>query len=166
MLTSCNTKPQRGVTMVASRFRSALCDASRLKNGWYKAARKKRAFRYATLNPCRVPTARYPLTSSLPAIETAGRSTLVASYLKNHCQMPMASLPKLESIINYQFSIPLLCLTASYTNIADDTLTFSESSRPSIGIRMCAVAARRHCSVSPVDSVPMTIAVPTRMSTS
>ena len=32
MLTSCNTKPQRGVTMVASRF-----------NGWYKAARKKRA---------------------------------------------------------------------------------------------------------------------------
>ena len=44
MLTSCNTKPQRGVTMVASRF-----------NGWYKAAIKKRAFRYATLNPCRVP---------------------------------------------------------------------------------------------------------------
>ena len=36
---SCNTKPQRGVTMVASRF-----------NGWYKAARKKRAFRYATSN--------------------------------------------------------------------------------------------------------------------
>ena len=49
--TSCNTKPQRGV-MVASHFRSALCDASRLKNGWYKAARKKRAFRYATSNPC------------------------------------------------------------------------------------------------------------------
>ena len=69
--TSCNTKPQRGVTMVASRF-----------NGWYKAARKKRAFRYATLNPCRVPTARYPLTSSLPAIEMAGY----------HCLMPMASL--------------------------------------------------------------------------
>ena len=85
MLTSCNTKPQRGVTMVASRF-----------NGWYKAAIKKRAFRYATLNPCRVPTARYPLTSSLPAIEMAGRSTLVASYLKNHCQMPTASLPKLK----------------------------------------------------------------------
>ena len=75
MLTSCNTKPQRGVTMVASRF-----------NGWYKAARKKRAFRYATLNPCRVPTARYPLTSSLPAIEMAGY----------HCQMPTASLAKLE----------------------------------------------------------------------
>ena len=37
MPTSCNAKPQRGVTMVASRF-----------NGWYKAARKKRAFRYAT----------------------------------------------------------------------------------------------------------------------
>ena len=73
--TSCNTKPQRGVTMVASRF-----------NGWYKAARKKRAFRYATLNPCRVPTARYPLTSSLPAIEMAGY----------HCLMPTASLAKLE----------------------------------------------------------------------
>ena len=42
--TSCNTKPQRGVTRVASRF-----------NGWYIAARKKRAFRYATSNPCRVP---------------------------------------------------------------------------------------------------------------
>ena len=76
--TSCNTKPQRGVTRVASRF-----------NGWYIAARKKRAFRYATLNPCRVPTARYPLTSSLPAIEMAGY----------HCQMPMASLTKLEYII-------------------------------------------------------------------
>ena len=97
--TSCNTKPQRGVTMVlevssvpsgraASRFRSALCDASRLKNGWYKAARKKRAFRYATSNPCRVPTARYPLTSSLPAIEMAGY----------HCQMPTASLAKLENL--------------------------------------------------------------------
>ena len=78
MLTSCNTKPQRGVTMVASRF-----------NGWYKAAIKKRAFRYATLNPCRVPTARYPLTSSLPAIKMAGY----------HCQMPTASLPKLQLLI-------------------------------------------------------------------
>ena len=77
MLTSCNTKPQRGVTMVASRF-----------NGWYKAARKRRAFRYATSNPCRVPTARYPSTSSLPAIEMAGY----------HCLMPTASLPKLQII--------------------------------------------------------------------
>ena len=77
MLTSCNTKPQRGVTMVASRF-----------NGWYKAVRKKRAFRYATSNPCRVPTARYLLTFSLPAIEMAGY----------HCLMPMASLPKLQSL--------------------------------------------------------------------
>ena len=83
--TSCNAKPQRGVTKVASRF-----------NGWYIAARKKRAFRYATSNPCRVPTARYPLASSLPAIEMAGRSTLVASYLKNPCQMPTASLEELE----------------------------------------------------------------------
>ena len=74
---SIHTKPQRGVTMVASRF-----------NGWYKAARKKRAFRYATSNPCRVPTARYPSTSSLPAIEMAGY----------HCQMPTASLPKLQWI--------------------------------------------------------------------
>ena len=75
--TSCNTKPQRGVTMVASRF-----------NGWYIAARKKRAFSYATLNPCRVPTARYPSTSSLPAIEMAGY----------HCQMPTASHAKLKLI--------------------------------------------------------------------
>ena len=44
MPTSCNAKPQRGVTMVASRF-----------NGWYK----------------------------------------VAGY---HCQMPTASLPKLQLI--------------------------------------------------------------------
>ena len=78
MLTSCNTKPQRGVTRVASHF-----------NGWYKAARKKRAFRYATSNPCRVPTARYPSTSSLPAIEMAGY----------HCLMPTASQAKLELII-------------------------------------------------------------------
>ena len=100
MLTSCNTKPQRGVTRVlevssvplgraASRFRSAFCDASRLKNGWCKADRKKRAFRYATSNPCRVPTARYPSTSSLPAIEMAGY----------HCLMPTASQAKLELII-------------------------------------------------------------------
>ena len=73
--TSCNAKPQRGVTRVASRF-----------NGWYIAARKKRAFRYATSNPCRVPTARYLSTSSIPAIEMAGY----------HCQMPTASLAKLE----------------------------------------------------------------------
>ena len=56
----------------ASHFRSALCDASRLKNGWYAMAIKKRAFRYATMNPYRVPTARYLLTSSSPAIEMAG----------------------------------------------------------------------------------------------
>ena len=108
--TSCNTKPQRGLTMVASRFRSALCDASRLKNGcntkpqrgvtmvasrfngWYKADRKKRAFRYATLNPCRVPTARYSLTSSLPAIKMAGY----------HCQMPTASLAAICQHPHYQ----------------------------------------------------------------
>ena len=78
MVTRWNTKAQRGETIVASRF-----------NGWYKAARKKRAFRYATSNPCRVPTARYPLTSSLPAIEMAGY----------HCQMPTASHAKLEILL-------------------------------------------------------------------
>ncbi len=78
MPTSCNAKPQRGVTMVASRF-----------NGWYKAARKKRAFRYATSNLAE------------RRAEMAGRSTLVASYLKNHCQMPTASLPKLEPYYIY-----------------------------------------------------------------
>ena len=60
----------------------------------YKAARKKRAFRYATSNPCRVPTARYPSTSSIPAIEMAGYHCLMptASLAGYHCQMPMASL--------------------------------------------------------------------------
>ena len=96
--TRCNTKPQRGVTMVASRF-----------NGWYKADRKKRAFRYATSNPCRVPRARYPLTSSLPAIEMAGRSTLVASYLKNHCLMPTASHAKLEYSNSSFANMPTSC---------------------------------------------------------
>ena len=124
--TSCNTKPQRGVTMVlevssvplgraASRFRSALCDASRLKNGWYKAARKKRAFRYATSNPCRVPTARYPSISSLPAIEMAGRSTLVASYLKNHRQMPTASLA------GYHCQMPMASLAGYRSSGAPQT---------------------------------------------
>ena len=65
MPTSCNAKPQRGVTMVASRFRSALCDASRLKNGWYIAARKKRAFRYATTNPYRVPKGTQSLNNHI-----------------------------------------------------------------------------------------------------
>jgi len=35
----------------ASHLRSALCDASRLKNGWYKTAKNMRAFRYATEIP-------------------------------------------------------------------------------------------------------------------
>ena len=80
--TSCNTKPQRGVTMVLEVSSVPLGRAASRFNGWYIAARKKRAFRYATSNPCRVPTARYPLTSSLPAIEMAGY----------HCLMPTASL--------------------------------------------------------------------------
>ena len=53
--------PQRGLTMLASHF-----------NGWYAMAIKKRAFRYATMNPYRVPTARIPITDTLPAIEMAG----------------------------------------------------------------------------------------------
>ena len=60
MPTSCNAKPQRGVTMVLEVSSVPLGRAASRFNGWYKAARKKRAFRYATLNPCRVPTARYP----------------------------------------------------------------------------------------------------------
>ena len=39
--TSCNTKPQRGVTMVASRF-----------NGWYKAASYQPLKRLATIVRC------------------------------------------------------------------------------------------------------------------
>ena len=56
--------------------------------------------------------------------------------------------------------------TASNSKIAAETDTLSESKRPNIGMRMWAVAAARHCSVSPVDSVPMTMAVGPRMSVS
>ena len=51
------------------------------------------------------------------------------------------------------------CLTASKSSMAALTDTLRESSAPSIGIRMCSSAASRHKSVSPVDSVPITIAV-------
>ena len=60
----------------------------------------------------------------------------------------------------------LLCLTASNSKMAVDTETFKESRRPNIGMRICASAAVRHVDDSPVDSVPMTIAVPQRMSVS
>ena len=64
MLKSCKTKPQRGLIGVASQF-----------IGWYQMAMNMRAFRYATSNPYRVPTARYqPLK--------------MAGY---HYLMPMAS---------------------------------------------------------------------------
>ena len=58
MLKSCKTKPQRGLIGVASQF-----------IGWYQMAMNMRAFRYATSNPYRVPTARIHLTTTLPAIE-------------------------------------------------------------------------------------------------
>ena len=86
MLMSCNSKPHRGLIGVASHFRSALCDASHLKNGWYAMTRDTRAFRYATTNPYRVPTARIPFATPLPANELAGYPY----------QMPMALLAKLE----------------------------------------------------------------------
>ena len=64
-------------------------------------------------------------------------------------------------------SVPhCLCLTASYSRMAALTDTFSESATPSIGMRMWAVAARRHWSVRPVASVPITIAVGRRISVS
>ena len=60
-LISGNRKPQRGLIEVASQF-----------IGWYAMEKNMRAFRYATSNPYRVPTARYLLTYSLPANELAG----------------------------------------------------------------------------------------------
>ena len=51
------------------------------------------------------------------------------------------------------------CLTASYRSMAALTDTFSESSLPSMGMRIWLVAALRHMSVRPVDSVPITMAV-------
>ena len=58
------------------------------------------------------------------------------------------------------------CLTASNIRIAAETDTLRESRRPSIGILICASAAFLHASVSPVASVPMTMAVPPFMSVS
>ena len=54
--------------------------------------------------------------------------------------------------------------TASISKMAALTDTLSESSRPRIGMRMCASAASRHTCVRPVDSVPITMAVPRCMS--
>ena len=86
MLKYCITKPQRGLIRVASHF-----------NGWYAMTKKTRAFRYATTDPYRVPTARIPCATTLPANELAGRSALCdAPHLENPYQMPMASLVKLE----------------------------------------------------------------------
>ena len=61
MIKVWQTMPQWGMIRVASHF-----------NGWYEGARKTRAFRYATMNPYRVPTARILLTLTLPAIKMAG----------------------------------------------------------------------------------------------
>lgn len=59
-----------------------------------------------------------------------------------------------------------LCLTASKRSMAALTDTLSESRRPFMGMRMCASAALRQASVSPVASVPMTMAVACVMSVS
>ena len=78
MLMSCNSKPHRGLIGIASHF-----------NGWYETAGKTRAFRYATTDPYRVPTARIPLTDTLPAIKMAGYPY----------KMPTALLQKRDYII-------------------------------------------------------------------
>ena len=52
--------PCKGMTMVASHY------------GWYNESKGMRAFRYATSNPYRVPTARYSISTRIPAIEMAG----------------------------------------------------------------------------------------------
>ena len=54
-LISWNRKPQRGLIEVASQF-----------IGWYQMAKNMRAFRYATSNPYRVPTARNLSMSFFP----------------------------------------------------------------------------------------------------
>lgn len=56
--------------------------------------------------------------------------------------------------------------TASKSSMAALTETLRESRRPSMGMRMCASAASRQTSVRPVDSVPITMAVPCRMGVS
>ena len=58
------------------------------------------------------------------------------------------------------------CRTASKRRMAAETETLRLSRRPSIGMRMCASAARRQTSVRPVDSVPITRAVPPVISVS
>jgi len=68
-------KPQRGLIGVLE-VSSEQARAASHFNGWYQMAMKMRAFRYATSTPYHVPTARYPLTIPLPAIEMAGRSAL------------------------------------------------------------------------------------------
>ena len=62
--------------------------------------------------------------------------------------------------------VQFLCRTASNIRMAALTLTFSESIAPSMGMRMWAFAACRHASVSPVASVPITMAVGAVMSVS
>ncbi len=61
---------------------------------------------------------------------------------------------------------PFLCLRASKSRIAALTDTLRESSLPRIGIRMCLSAASLHKLLSPVDSVPTTMAVPQVISVS
>ena len=83
------------------------------------------------------------------------------SILNVQCSMFNAQCSMLNvqcSMFNAQCST-VLCLTASYSRIAALTDTLSESSLPSIGMRICASAAWRHTSVRPVASVPITIAV-------
>ena len=80
-LTSGNRKPQRGLTKVASHF-----------NGWYQMAMNMRAFRYATSNPYRVPTARKPLTTTLPAVLEGSSVPLGRAETAGYpYQMPTAS---------------------------------------------------------------------------
>ena len=72
MSTHCNSKPRRGMIRVLEGSSVPLGRAASQFIGWYAMARKSRAFRYATTDPSRVPTARIPLTGTLPAIKMAG----------------------------------------------------------------------------------------------
>ena len=85
-------------------------------------------------------------------------------YRKLQTSSPTLSGGELN-VVPFQPAAYCRCLTASNNRIAALTETLRESSRPSMGMRMWASAASLHISVSPVDSVPITIAVGRLMST-
>ena len=100
-------------------------------------------------------------------------SSLKVPFLSSHrflSSEPFLCSPCFITVLGsappHQFQKLSLCLTASKSSTAALTDTLRESRMPSIGMRICASAALRQMSVSPVASVPITIAVPHRISVS